>query len=404
MIRDAIPEAMAGERIDRVVAMLCGCTRAEAHDAVAGGSVTIDDRVVTKPSVKVGAGQVVAVSEDPSRPPVLPWADPSVAVEVIHADDSIIVVDKPAGLVVHPGAGNPGGTLVNGLLALYPELAGVGEAHRPGIVHRLDKGTSGLMVVARTDAAYHDLVAQLSTHSVQRHYRALVWGRLETQRGTIDAPIGRSRRDPLRMTISAEGRPSRTHYEVVQQYDEPVSVTVPPSRWTGRSCTPPTSVSPIRRAGTRCRSTRPSHRTSSRCWDGSAERFGRLAGPDGLAPGDRRQVGQRPTVQQLAHLAADLVPDGQQHALALVVTGPVGVGLAEVACLDWAVHRADDLGQGDLRGVTGQDVPATHAPLGPHDPGALERQKDLLEVGLGQAGALGDVADRGRSGIAVEGE
>jgi len=236
VIRDAIPEAMAGERIDRVVAMLCGCTRAEAHDAVAGGSVTIDDRVVTKPSVKVGAGQVVAVSEDPSRPPVLPWADPSVAVEVIHADDSIIVVDKPAGLVVHPGAGNPGGTLVNGLLALYPELAGVGEAHRPGIVHRLDKGTSGLMVVARTDAAYHDLVAQLSTHSVQRHYRALVWGRLETQRGTIDAPIGRSRRDPLRMTISAEGRPSRTHYEAVQQYDEPVSVTLVECRLeTGRT-------------------------------------------------------------------------------------------------------------------------------------------------------------------------
>jgi 23S rRNA pseudouridine1911/1915/1917 synthase len=236
VITEEIPPSLAGERIDRVVAMLCGCTRAEAHDAVASGLVTIDGRVTQKQSVKVAAGQQVTVSGDPARPPSLPQPDPGVEVPVVFADDTIIVVDKPAGLVVHPGAGNADATLVNGLLARFGDLVGVGEEHRPGIVHRLDKGTSGLMVVARTPDAYHDLVAQLSSHSVQRHYRALVWGRLDTQRGTIDAPIGRSRRDPLRMTISADGRPSRTHYEMLETFVEPVSATLVECRLeTGRT-------------------------------------------------------------------------------------------------------------------------------------------------------------------------
>jgi 23S rRNA pseudouridine1911/1915/1917 synthase len=223
VITEEIPPSLAGERIDRVVAMLCGCTRAEAHDAVASGLVTIDGRVTQKQSLKVAAGQQVTVSGEPARPPSLPQPDPGVEVPVVFADDTIIVVDKPAGLVVHPGAGNADATLVNGLLARFGDLVGVGEEHRPGIV-------------PRTPDAYHDLVAQLSSHSVQRHYRALVWGRLDTQRGTIDAPIGRSRRDPLRMTISADGRPSRTHYEMLETFVEPVSATLVECRLeTGRT-------------------------------------------------------------------------------------------------------------------------------------------------------------------------
>lgn len=236
MITEEIPPSLAGERIDRVVAMLCGCTRAEAHEAVASGLVTIDGRITQKQSVKVVAGQQVTVSGDPARPPSLPLPDVGVEVPVVFADDTIIVVDKPAGLVVHPGAGNADSTLVNGLLARFEDLAGVGEEHRPGIVHRLDKGTSGLMVVARTPDAYHDLVAQLSSHSVQRQYSALVWGRLDTHTGTIDAPIGRSRRDPLRMTISADGRASRTHYEVRGNFVEPITTTLLECRLeTGRT-------------------------------------------------------------------------------------------------------------------------------------------------------------------------
>ncbi len=236
MISEEIPESLAGERIDRVVAMLSGCTRAEAHDAVAAGTVTIDDVVAAKPSIKLLTGQRVVISDDPTRPPVDPEPDESVEVTVVFEDASIIVVDKPAGLVVHPGAGNHDATLVNGLLARYPELADVGERHRPGIVHRLDKGTSGLMVVARTDDAYHDLVSQLATHQVERHYRALIWGHPETVRGTIDAPIGRSRRDPLRMTISADGRWSRTHYELLDRYWEPAEVSLMECRLeTGRT-------------------------------------------------------------------------------------------------------------------------------------------------------------------------
>ena len=161
MISETIPTALDGERIDRVVAMLSGCTRAEAATAVADGTVSISGKVVTKPSTRVRTDQVVELVGDPHIEEPLPEPDPSVEFTVLHEDDDVIVIDKPAGLIVHPGAGHKGTTLVNGLLARFPDVSGVGEAHRPGIVHRLDKGTSGLMVVARTEDAYHELVDQL---------------------------------------------------------------------------------------------------------------------------------------------------------------------------------------------------------------------------------------------------
>ena len=220
-----MPEALDGERVDRVVSMLTGCSRAEASESIDAGDVTVDGRVASKSSLRVRVGQRVAVSDDPHKVQPLPEPDASIPVEVVAADEHIIVVNKPAGLVVHPGAGRADGTLVNGLLARWPELADVGEAHRPGIVHRLDKGTSGLMVVAPIQTAYHALVDQLSVHEVERNYETLVWGWLDTPVGTIDAPIGRSRRNPLLMTVSADGRPSRTHYEVVERCLEPALVT-----------------------------------------------------------------------------------------------------------------------------------------------------------------------------------
>jgi 23S rRNA pseudouridine1911/1915/1917 synthase len=149
--------------------------------------------------------------------------EPDVEVPLVHLDDHLLVVDKPAGLVVHPGAGQRTGTLVHGLLAHHPEVLGVGpDPVRPGIVHRLDKGTSGLLVVARTQDAYESLVEQLSSRSVERRYLTLVWGCPEPATGVVDAPIGRSRRDPTRMTVSATGREARTRYEVRERFTEPI--------------------------------------------------------------------------------------------------------------------------------------------------------------------------------------
>jgi 23S rRNA pseudouridine1911/1915/1917 synthase len=127
--------------------------------------------------------------------------------------------------VVHPGAGQPAGTLVHGLLARYPEIRTVGQADRPGIVHRLDKGTSGLLLVARSQPAYEALVAMLSARRVDRRYRALVWGEPDAPTGLVDAPIGRSTRDRTRMAVTVRGREARTGYEVVRAYHEPVDVT-----------------------------------------------------------------------------------------------------------------------------------------------------------------------------------
>jgi 23S rRNA pseudouridine1911/1915/1917 synthase len=225
-VRETIPAALDGERLDRVVSMLCGVSRREASELVAAGSVMVDGVPVTARTARVTAGDRIDVDRVPPRPATGPEADPTVGFVVVHADDAVIVVDKPAGLVVHSGAGNETGTLVHGLLARFPDLVAVGETDRPGIVHRLDKGTSGLLVVARTAAAYEALVAQLADRRVTRQYQALVWGRPEAPRGVVDAPIGRSTRDPTRMAVAAGGREARTGYEVVRSYHQPVEVSL----------------------------------------------------------------------------------------------------------------------------------------------------------------------------------
>jgi len=129
----------------------------------------------------------------------------------------VLVVDKQAHLVVHPGSGVRGATLVNGLLAMVPEIESVGEPDRPGIVHRLDKGTSGLLMVARTDLAYESLVRQLAMRTVLRVYQSVVHGLVEAESGLIDAPLGRSPRDATRRAVVADGRPARTRYEVLDR-------------------------------------------------------------------------------------------------------------------------------------------------------------------------------------------
>ena len=146
-----------------------------------------------------------------------------------------MVVTKPAGLVVHPGAGHETGTVAAGLLHRFPEIAGVGDPMRPGIVHRLDRDTSGLMVVARTPRAYDALTAALAAREIERRYLALAWGRFDARRGTIDAPIGRSATRRTRMAVREAGKEARTGYEVLTQYDHPVCALVECRLETGRT-------------------------------------------------------------------------------------------------------------------------------------------------------------------------
>ena len=216
-VEEILPPSLAGQRLDRVVALLAGVSRARAARLVEEGAVRLDGSVAESGSRRVAEGQSVVLRvPEPDDP--RPGPDRSVAVDVVLEDDEVVVVNKPAGLVVHPGSGP---TLINGLLARYPEMAGVGEPSRPGIVHRLDRDTSGLLVVARTPRAYESLVAQLKAHEPERVYAALVWGHPGAETGVIDAPIGRSLRRRDRMTVTGDGRRAVTRYQVERRFSHP---------------------------------------------------------------------------------------------------------------------------------------------------------------------------------------
>jgi 23S rRNA pseudouridine1911/1915/1917 synthase len=220
-VTETIPGSLADVRIDRVVSLVADVSRSAAAALIAAGAVQVDGTVVTAGKEKVVLGQTITVDVSQAAGPELPRAEPGVPLDVVHADDHVIVVNKPAALVVHPGAGNKTGTLVNRLLHAYPEIARVGDPLRPGIVHRLDAGTTGLIVVARTQHAFESLVAQLAVRSVSRVYSALVWGIPVSVNGVIDAPIGRDQRDPTRMAVVVDGRASRTHYSVERAFRVP---------------------------------------------------------------------------------------------------------------------------------------------------------------------------------------
>ena len=227
--------ALAGERLDRVIALLCELPRSEVAALVAGGAVRLDGMPVATRSHRVETGQRLQVDRTAEGPAAVA-PDHAVEVPLVAVDESFLVVDKPAGLVVHPGAGHADGTLVHGLLARFPEIATVGDPDRPGIVHRLDAGTSGLLVVARTQVAYDSLVAQLSARTVERRYLALTWGLFEADAGLVDAPVGRSPTDPTAMAVAARGRPARTRYQVIRRFRAPVDATlVECSLETGRT-------------------------------------------------------------------------------------------------------------------------------------------------------------------------
>jgi 23S rRNA pseudouridine1911/1915/1917 synthase len=190
--------------------------------------VRLGGRAIVTRARRVVAGQELEVDlpDVQAAPPALEGEAGGDDLPLVHVDDDVIVVDKPAGLVVHPGAGRATGTLVQALLGRFPGMAGAGDPQRPGIVHRLDKGTSGLLVVARSPVAYESLVAQLAARTVDRRYLALAVGIIETDAGVVDAPVGRRSTDRTRMAVVAGGRPARTHYRVLTRFTEPAEATL----------------------------------------------------------------------------------------------------------------------------------------------------------------------------------
>lgn len=209
-----VPDALDGSRVDKAIAEFFEVSRAVASQIVEGGVLV--DGSAADASDRVRAGQVIVCQkpEDTIR-----LAPEPVDFQVVHEDESVIVVDKPAGVVVHPGSGRTSGTLAAGLLDRYPELDGVGAADRWGLVHRLDKDTSGAIVVARTSAAFEELTAELRRREIERVYVALVEGRMSAPTGTVDAPIGRDPSRPTRRAVVPGGKHARTHYEAVRYYE-----------------------------------------------------------------------------------------------------------------------------------------------------------------------------------------
>ena len=226
LARFEIPESLSGERIDRALSLLTGKSRSHTAKLVAEGCVLIDGQTARAGSLRVEAGSTVDVTELQAGTQMDHRSDEIVPFEILHADADIVVVDKPSGVVTHPGSGHAGGTLADALVERYPEMADIGQPDRPGIVHRLDRGTSGILVCARSAKAYVALVGQLSTRQVRRLYAALTKGHPSSVTGTIDAPIGRDREHRTLMAVTSEGREARTHYSVVETYTHPSEATL----------------------------------------------------------------------------------------------------------------------------------------------------------------------------------
>ena len=204
-----------GERLDVVAADLAGVTRSRAGALIRDGRVTVDGAAQTKAGFKLKAGALLRVSVPEAAPATARPED--IALDIVYEDDDLAVVFKPSGMVVHPAAGNETGTLVNALLARLDNLSGIGGEIRPGIVHRIDKDTSGLLLVAKNDMAHLSLSEQIRAHSVSRAYKAIVIGGFREDEGTVEGPIGRHPTDRKRMAIVLNGREATTHWTVLER-------------------------------------------------------------------------------------------------------------------------------------------------------------------------------------------
>jgi 23S rRNA pseudouridine1911/1915/1917 synthase len=209
----AVPAEMAGQRLDATLAkLLPEYSRSRLQTWIREGLVSWEGRILPDPKLRINGGEVLRVELEP-EPEMLADAPEDIPIDVVFEDEHILVLNKPAGLVVHPGSGNWSGTLLNALLAHDPTLA---ELPRAGIVHRLDKDTSGLMVVAKNLVAQTDLVRQLQARTVKRHYAAVVLGN-PPESGTVDVPIDRHPTQRTKMAVILGGREARTHYKVIER-------------------------------------------------------------------------------------------------------------------------------------------------------------------------------------------
>ena len=240
-----VAAAEAGERLDRLLARhVAELSRSRLKALIEAGAVTLDGHTIRDPNHRVNSGAAIAVDVPPPEP-AKPMAE-AIPLRVIYEDDDIIVIDKPRNLVVHPATGNWTGTLVNALIAHCGDsLSGIGGERRPGIVHRLDKDTTGVMVVAKNDRAHQALAAQFADHgksdeSFERSYLALVWGAPERPHGTVDKPIDRHPKSRDRMAVREGGREAVTHWQVLERY-----AGKPGPRRIGRAGKPEKSEAPV---------------------------------------------------------------------------------------------------------------------------------------------------------------
>ena len=209
--------AAAGGRIDKVLAGLVPLSRMRIRKAIEAGAVLVDGMAVRRASEPVPAGAEIVVEVEAKAESGLTPAD--IPLSVLWEDESLLVLDKPAGLVVHPGPGHPDDTLVNALLHHRPEIAGVGQERKAGLVHRLDRDTSGCLLVAKSDDAHRALSAQFAARAVDKTYWAFAWGHLGAEEGAFDAPIGRSVRDRQRMsTRTHRARTAVTRWRILERY------------------------------------------------------------------------------------------------------------------------------------------------------------------------------------------
>lgn len=211
-----------GQRIDKYLStMIDGKSRSFVQGLIDEKKVKANSKVV-KSNYKLKKGDIIEV--EVPEPVELNVSAEEMDLDVVYEDEDVLVVNKEKGIVVHPAPGNYTGTLVNGILHHCSDLSGINGVIRPGIVHRIDKDTSGILVIAKNDEAHNDLAAQFKEHSIKREYYALVEGKFSNINGTVDKPISRDKKERIKMAINSDGKRAVTHYEVLEQYDKGVSL------------------------------------------------------------------------------------------------------------------------------------------------------------------------------------
>lgn len=215
-----VPQEQAGQRLDRfLVTVLAGMSRSAIQRLLSDGQALVNGRATSKAGYLLRSGDAIAVSVQPTVRQTSSIQSSHASLAIVYEDQDLLVVDKPAGMVVHPARGHSGDTLLDALLARYPEMGQIEDEERPGIVHRLDKDTSGLLIVAKHTRAQAALVAQMKQHAIIKRYLALVEGVVSLDSGSIDAPIGRDPRYRQQMAITnTASREARTHFRVVERF------------------------------------------------------------------------------------------------------------------------------------------------------------------------------------------